>query len=346
MRTAATTAHTLAMMAAALYATLAGLSCEELPSGSAHASASSARGFALAAWSRDTYASPESEAAIERLSQLGTTHLMLVTTAYQDTRHSSTVAVDSALTPSTASLAAAAAYATSRGLAVAVKPHIDVRDGSWRGSIDPANAAQWFDSYRAYLLPLADFAESAGAVTFVVGTELGCTVRYDSEWRETIAMVRSHFSGTVTYAASWDESAIVPFWAEVDCAGIDAYFPITSRAQAGRLEILAGWQLWLDRLEQLHKKTGKPILIAEIGYRSIDGAGMAPYEFRSSGNADPGEQADLYWGALEAFGAVDWVEAMYWWNVQPGGPLDEGNTEYSPLGKPAEEELRMSWSSR
>jgi hypothetical protein len=346
MRTPPTTAPALGLVVAALCASLTGLCCEELPSGSAHSSVTALRGFALATWSRDGYASPQSEAAIDRLDELGTTHLMLVATAYQDTRTSSSVALDSALTPSMASLAAAAAYATSRGLAVTIKPHVDVRDGSWRGTIEPADVARWFDSYRDFLVPLADFAQSAGAVTFVVGTELGGTVRNASEWQKTIAMVRSHFSGQVTYAASWDESATVPFWADVDCAGIDAYFPITSRNEPGRLEILAGWQLWLDRLEQLHRKTGKPILITEIGYRSMDGAGMAPYEFRSSGNPDPGEQADLYWAAIEALGTLEWVEGIYWWNVQPGGPVDDQNTEYSPLGKPAENELRLSWSSR
>ena len=73
---------------------------------------------------------------------------------------------------------------------------------------------------------------------------------------------------------------------------------------------------------------------------------MSPYDFRSAGGPDPGEQADLYWGAIEAMGHVQWIEGMYWWNVQPTGPVDLHNTEYSPLGKPAEDELRLSWSSR
>ena len=321
------------------------LSCEQLPSGPGHASETALRGITLAEWSPDGYSAAEADGAIARIRSLGSTHVMLLTTAYQDTRSSSTVEVDSSLTPSLSSLWHAASAAAAQGLLLAVKPHVDVRDGTGRSSIDPDDPSRWFDSYRDYLLPLVQFAESAGAVQFVVGTELGHTLHYEAEWESTIAMVRSHFSGAIVYAASWDECAVVPFWDKVDLVGIDAYFPITRRRDAGRLEIMAGWQMWLDRMERLHRKTGKPILITELGYRSVDGAGMSPFDFQSTGDPDPGEQADLYWGAIEAMGHAQWIEGMYWWNVQPAGPVDSHNTEYSPLGKPAEEELRRSWSS-
>ncbi len=46
----------------------------------------------------------------------------------------------------------------------------------------------------------------------------------------------------------------------------------------------------------------------------------------------------------EALAEADYIAGMYWWNVRPGGPVDISNTEYSPFGKPAEEELRNGWS--
>jgi len=320
------------------------LSCEQLPSGPARASATGLRGVALTEWSRNGYSSGSARSAITRIRSLRSTHLMILSTAYQDTRSSSAVEVDSGLTPSEASLRDAAAEAASEGLMLAVKPHVDVRDGTGRSLIDPDNPSQWFESYRQYLLPLAELAESVGAVQFVVGTELAATLEHEDEWSRTISMVRSRFSGAITYAASWDEAALVPFWDEVDLVGIDAYFPITVRRDAGRFEILSGWQLWLDRLEHLHSQTGKPVLLTEIGYRSVDGAGMAPYDFRNVGNVDAAEQSDLYWGAIQAFGETEWVVGMYWWNVRPDGPIGPDNTEYSPLGKSAEAELLSSWS--
>lgn len=319
------------------------LSCEQLPSGPARASTSALRGFALTEWSHDGYSSGSAGAAITRIRSLGSTHLMLLSTAYQDSRGSSTVGADSSLTPTLSSLRDAAAAAASEGLLLAVKPHVDIRDGTGRSLIDPEDPTRWFESYREFLLPLAELAESVGAVQFVIGTELAGTLEHEAEWSRTISMVRTRFTGAITYAASWDEAALVPFWDEVDLVGIDAYFPITVRRDAGRFEILSGWQLWLDRLEHLHRQTGKPVLLTEIGYRSVDGAGTAPYDFQSVGPVDAPEQADLYWGATEAFGALDWVAGMFWWNVRPDGPVGADNVEYSPLGKPAEQELRMSW---
>jgi len=334
----------LAVLALVVSSALLQLSCEQLPSAPARASATAVRGVALTEWSRDAYSSGSARSAITRISSLASTHLMILSTAYQDTRASSALEVDSSLTPSEASLRDAAAAAASEGLLLAIKPHVDVRDGTGRSLIDPDDPSRWFESYRQYLLRLADLAESVGAVQFVIGTELAATLKHEDQWSRTISMVRSRFSGAITYAASWDEAALVPFWDEVDLVGIDAYFPITIRRDAGRFEILSGWQLWLDRLERLHRRAGKPVLLTEIGYRSIDGAGMAPYDFRPEGRVDAAEQADLYWGAIQAFGDLDWVVGMYWWNVRPAGPIGADNTEYSPLGKPAEAELMMSWS--
>ena len=38
-------------------------------------------------------------------------------------------------------------------------------------------------------------------------------------------------------------------------------------------------QPWLARLERLHRQTDRPIVITEIGYRSVDGAALHPYAF-------------------------------------------------------------------
>ncbi len=322
------------------------LSCEQLPSGPAQVAPGGIRGMTLAAWNRDLYATPLTELAIDRLAGLGVTHLMLLTTAYQSDRHSNDPSTDPMLTPSLESLAHAAATARAKGLQVAIKPHVDVRDGTWRGLIEPTDAGAWFEAYRAFVLPLASLADSVGAVQFIVGTELGSTLTSDDEWRRTITEVRERFRGDLTYAASWDEAALVPFWGELDQVGIDAYFPILERSDAGRLEILAGWQIWLERLEQLHRKASKPVVITEIGYRSVDGAGMAPFDYRRQGQADPGEQADLYWGALEALSGADWVRGVYWWAVSPDGPTAGIDLGYTPLGKPAEAEIKMSWSGK
>jgi hypothetical protein len=111
------------------------------------------------------------------------------------------------------------------------------------------------------------------------------------------------------------------------------------------VEILAGWQPWLNRLARLHEQTARPILITEIGYRSVDGAAMHPYAFGDDATLDLAEQADLYWGALEATGQEDWVAGVYFWNWLAAGGGGPDDTDFTPRGKPAEEVLTEAWGS-
>ncbi|MCH8872135.1 hypothetical protein IH824_05075, partial [candidate division KSB1 bacterium] len=123
-------------------------------------------------------------------------------------------------------------------------------------------------------------------------------------------------------------------------ASCDVYRP----AATNQLEILAAWQPWLQTVELLHKQTGRDILFTEIGYRSIDGAGMKPYQFNNPGTVDLQEQADLYWAALQSTVDIPWLKGMYWWNWRADGSGGEANRDYTPFGKPAESVLTKSWN--
>jgi len=125
--------------------------------------------------------------------------------------------------------------------------------------------------------------------------------------------------------------------------GIDFYFPVTDLDNPGRFDLLAGWQPWLDRLARLHGQADRPVLITEIGYRSVDGAGVQPWSFTDESDVDTGEQADLYWAALQATAGREWISGLIWWNwlASGGGGMQDG--DYTPRGKPAEDEVRDAW---
>ena len=91
---------------------------------------------------------------------------------------------------------------------------------------------------------------------------------------------------------------------------------------------------------------GKIALMSEPTIKQIfvDGAGMHPYEFNGNAPYDGGEQADLYWAALEAVAGKDWIEGVYWWNWLARGGGGAANTDYTPNGKPAEAELAGAWN--
>jgi len=283
--------------------------------------------------------------AIDDIASVGANTLAIIVTGYQDDVRTPVVAADPGRTPTEASVAAAVAHARTRGLRVVIKPHVDVNDGSWRGTINPEDPDAWFKSYGDFVEAWARFAQTSSVEQFIVGTELAGTLDHEGSWRELMGRIRGVYSGELIYAASWDEMEIVPFWDTMDKVGVDFYGSVTSRAEPGRLEILEGWQVWLERLHQLSSRAGKEIILTEIGYRSVDGAGRRPYQFDDGATFDAAEQADLYWAAMEATGNKDWIEGMYWWNWLADGSGGTGNTDYTPKSKPAEGELQNAWTN-
>lgn len=319
--------------------------CEELPTGPPVGDLTPLRGVSLVEWSAEGYAQPASVAALDDLAALGATHVVLVPTGYQSSSSSDDPAADPVRTPSRSSVRTVIRAATSRGLSVVLKPHLDLDDGRWRGGITPRAVDAWFTAYRTFLLPWVDLAEEEGVDAVVVGTELARTIEYEDAWRTTITACRDRYHGSLWYAASWDEAHRVPFWDALDVVGIDFYYPVASRANPGRLEIVARWQDWLMRLHLLHEQTGRPVVLTEIGYRSVDGAGMRPYDSSSPGADDPGEQADLYWAALEATRGHGWLNGIVWWNWRADGGGRPGDGDFPCKDKPASDVLRAAWGA-
>lgn len=114
------------------------------------------------------------------------------------------------------------------------------------------------------------------------------------------------------------------------------------RARAGLALITAAG--CTQRHERLHARTGKRILLTEIGYRSIAGAGIEPYAFGSAGAIDLAAQADLYWAALQATGDLPWMEGLEWWNFRADGAGGPADGDFTPCGKPAALELMAAWA--
>ncbi|HYM80778.1 MAG TPA: hypothetical protein VEY91_05110 [Candidatus Limnocylindria bacterium] len=321
---------------------VASLGCESLPT-QVSGGQPPARGVTFVDWTADGYATPAAAASLDALAATGANTLIVIVTAYQRDARANQVRSDDPRTPSRPAVGQVVVDAALRGMQIVLKPHVDLDDGRWRGTLSPADPAAWFDSYREYLVGWARYADSLSISEFVVGTELAGTIEHEGEWRETIAAVRQVFSGRLVYAASWDEAARVPFWDALDLVGVNFYFPVTTRRNPGRLEILGGWAPWLERLRVLGEQTGLPVLLTEIGYRSIDGAGIAPHDQRSTAPLDLVEQADLYWAAFAAIQDRDWIAGLYWWNWPADGSGGPTNADYTPAGKPAAAELASAW---
>lgn len=330
----------------AALSSLAITSCSELPSESDPVPAAPGiRAITFADWTTGGYASFSAEESMQSLAETGANAAMIIVTAYQQTARSNGVGPRFGSTPSDAAVLAARANAGLAGLDPQLKLHVDVLDGAWRGTILPTDIEKWFETYSVFVLAWAEFAETWGFTDFVIGTELAGICSQETHWRRLIAAVRNVYSGRLHYAASWDEADLVPFWDALDSVSIDCYFAVTSRLGPSRAEILAGWQPWLNRLQQLHVRTGKNVFLTEVGYRSCDGAGMAPNVFGTTLPLDLDEQADLYWAALQAISTCEFIDGICFWNWLATGGGGPQNDDYTPRGKPAEEVLKKFWKA-
>ncbi|HZS40509.1 MAG TPA: hypothetical protein VFF06_26940 [Polyangia bacterium] len=290
------------------------------------------------------YGSATSLRTLERLERLGAEWISLTPFGFMESPAAPEVRSGGARGPERDErLHAEVAQAHGLGLKVALKPHVWIAGGDWPGDLKwPNDAAwrRWFASYRAFILRYAAIAERDHYDLLVLGTELKSATANDSAaWRALIADLRRAFHGPLTYAANWDEAERVPFWDALDFVGVDAYAPIAKKPGAAEPELCAAWSLLAKDLESLSRRTGKRILLTEIGYRATRDAALAPATWPESDPApryDPAHQASCFRAALSGLWGKPWLAGLYVWKWFTDDRDEQGPTDFSPSGKPAE----------
>jgi hypothetical protein len=243
-------------------------------------------------------------------------------------------------------LRAAIRDAHALGLTVLVKPHVWVPK-SWAGTVDMTSEEawqDWFANYRRELERIARIAEQERAEALAIGTELDGTTQR-TEWNALIDAVRSHYSGRLLYVAHNVEGVEkVPFWDRLDLIGVSLYPPLG--ADNDRDDRLRAMRAVADRLDALAARTGKSIVVGEIGLRSAEGAAARPWESAEEREAvpDPSLQAQVIADWLEILDRPAIRGVLIWrWLTDPdaGGLID---TDFTVQGKPAEHILMCAWT--
>jgi hypothetical protein len=310
------------------------------------------KGMSYATWWQGNYSSPQADQALAELMDTGTQWLSLIVTCYQETAASTEITCDLPRTPTDDDLLHALQTARELGLKVMLKPHLDLNsdDAHWRGDIgdgfeSEAQWSAWFDAYETMIVRYAALAEDQRLEQFCVGTELAGTSGREAEWRAVVDAVRDVYSGELVYASNHGEENSIAWWGALDYIGVDAYYALTSSNDPTLDDLLAAWRMRLNRFQALSQRFDKPIVITEIGYRSVDGANREPWAWGTKGEVDLHEQAICYRAALESFWAQPWLAGIYWWNwdtdPEQGGEQDIG---FTPHGKPAEEILQVYYN--
>jgi hypothetical protein len=240
-------------------------------------------------------------------------------------------------------------WAHARGIQVLLKPHVWTH-GGWSGSIamkSDADWATWFAEYREFIVHYADLAEQSGADALAIGTELGGTTKRDREWRAIIAEVRRHYHGPLVYCANWSEDLQhTQFWDALDWIGVQAYYPLSQKTSPTTEDLVQGWSGPLGDLDVMARVWGKPVVLTEVGYHSLDTAASKPWETELEGNLSMDTQARCYESLFRALPDHPSVRGVFIWKWHPdyaraGGPQD---TEYSPERKPAEQVLARGYA--
>jgi hypothetical protein len=301
------------------------------------------RGVTLWGQTAAAYGQPAAQAALDDIRAVGASWVTLVPSWSQPTVTSSAIARRPGVTADDAALVAAVQAAHARGLQVALKPHVDVADGSWRGDIAPADPDAWFASYRALVAHYADLGSRWHVEQLVVGTELAGTSRDTARWSSVIALARSRFSGQLTYAALPFEWEQVRFWNRLDSIGVNAWWPLSTTATSDVAALRASLAPLADALGRASARWHRPVLLTEAGFTSQRGTATAPATWTLSRTPAPQEQAAGYQAVLDVFAGRPWWAGVSWWawraDNQPE-PLG-----FSPQGAPAADVLRTEWAT-
>lgn len=235
----------------------------------------------------------------------------------------------------------------TKGIRIMLKPQIWIWRGEFTGYLSMKNETDWKileDSYRAFILEYAQLAQETNSEIFCIGTELEqFIVERPAYWKQLITDIKQVYKGELTYAANWDEYKRVPFWAELDYIGVDAYFPLSESKTPTFEELLAGWKPWKEELKSVSESVDRPVLFAEFGYRSVDYAGKEPWKSdRSMTEVNLVAQNNASKALFEAIWHEEWFAGGFLWkwfvNHDRSGGME--NARFTPQNKPAEDIIR------
>ena len=307
---------------------------------------------ALSEWNGQ-FASASANQAFQSIASLGSNSIELTARIWTQTGTTNSVIADPAKTESDASLFAGFQAAHAAGLSVVFKAAISPLNGTPTSSMAPTDVGAFFASYKAEIVHLATIAQAGGVETFAIGNEMSSLSgsQYRGYWTDLISAVRQVYHGELTYAAATDEASKVSFWDQVDTIGVNTYPPLTSSNTPTVQDLVHAWsevpinpyyaaafeyKSPVDFLHSLSEQYGKPVLMTEVGYRSIDGTAINPASWTTSGTSDTAAQADAYNAFFQVWAAQggSWLKGVEFWQWDLNNQYS--NTGYSVMGKPAE----------
>ena len=298
------------------------------------------KGITFAAFARQgTLLKKETRESLDNLAErTGANFITIVPNGLQDTPQSEDIDFLSESSMSEEELTDLIGYAHSKGLAVALKPTVNCRNGTWRAHISffdedvPCEPkwGNWFRSYTDFQVHYAKIAQKTGCEMFIAGCEMVQSEHRADEWRSVISEIRKVYSGPVSYNTDKYQEHNVSWWDAVDIISSSGYYPAND------------WENQLDRIEKVVKRFNKPFFFAECGCMSTAGSPLVPNDWSVKGDIDLEGQANWYRTMLEACSKRSWVGGFCIWDWSCRQyPIAKAASHggYEIYGKPAEKVL-------
>ena len=241
-------------------------------------------------------------------------------------------------------------YARERNLKVFLKPHLWFWYGSYTGDfeLDSENDWQeWESNYLDYIMHNAVLADSLQIEMFAIGVELKKFIHQrPAFWNLLIDSVRTVYSGTLTYAANWDNYDDIPFWDKLDLIGIDAYFPLSEKQTPEITELTEKWDLHYNDIYDFSKAKNKKVIFTEYGYKSIDHTTQEPWNPNLDGSVNLTAQVNAYEALYQKFWNEEWFLGGFLWKWFDDHGMAGGhdNKNFTPQNKPVEDVIAEQYS--
>lgn len=293
----------------------------------------------------------KAQRVIDYAISLGANSISLSFPFYTYGLASDTLYASAKTTPSPAHIAIFLQQAAASHIRVTLRPLlnetalVEQNPIAWRGIIEPADQAAWFQSYQQFLLPYARVAAAGGVATFVIGTELD-SLEGAPEWPGLINAIRAVYPGQLLYDQNFAE------WAEhggklpVPDAAVDAYPRFQLPDSTPVSELASAWEGWLGSHRPVVLRN---TVLSEVGIDAVAGSYDDPGAWLGTTRApiDQAIQTNWYRAVCQA-AAADHIAGLYWWEVSfdadPASPGPFQSDRITFLGRSAQGAIKTCFA--
>lgn len=226
-------------------------------------------------------------------------------------------------------------------------------------NLDPQDISKWFHSYQEALIHYAIFAENNKVEMMSIGNEMRSMFKLNPYWQDTIAKVRMFYKGIITAKLNcwWQEKTFrqVLTWKwlqDLDYIGFSPYFDLTNHENPTVSELEEAWNHnreglnIVSELATIANHFHKKLIFLEIGYRSINGTNIMPWNNKNilaDSYYDPQEQALATQALFNTFRDKSWLVGIVWFHWPTKKPNNQ-DLSWAIWGKPVEQTITKNYS--